>query len=658
MSWDGEIRRSQLLTSAGPGALIDLPKDAVIVGSLDNWFYEYKDDGFFQSPRLEKKVLYTLKGIGKWGHNHVRLRTPPNCEDDKPNPRRGIRVGQFPKWYLCQNPKCRSLVFISNLVDPRNPRKIIGHKCTRRSKPSPVVPIRFVSGCLRGHIQDIHWQHFVHRGKHEEGLSGRVYCRQKPGSQKPDDELGDEWESELYLMSVRNTGDLADLVIGCRKCGAVRGLQDLAHLQKHTNCRGWRPWLGNDEEYNEVCDEKVRLLIRTAPNSYFSHCLSALSLNEKKMELHDILSEALVWRNVENIQTEEELRLLIKLIPDVRNPLIAYSDKLDIVFREIQKKQNASTVENIPIREEEWDVLMGKVEDIPWDDISELPDLDKGFQPRRLDEELPDFLDRVVLIHGLEECRAQIGFSRFEFPTLSAEGELDTSNASAEMALLGSDKIDWVPAIKIRGEGVFLAFNESQIRDWESKPAVKRIAEQFAEGMAEYNKRVDGNRIFHGPRLIMLHSLAHMLISIISTECGYSAAAIKERIYCHRSTEPENSRAGILLYTGTPGSEGTLGGLIEVGRDIVQHLKKIDDYFSLCSNDPVCAKHKPNNKATERWQEGAVCHSCLLIAEPSCERMNRDLDRTLVIPTVVNKDAAFLGNWIVQNRQSQNSDEI
>jgi hypothetical protein len=38
---------------------------------------------------------------------------------------------------------------------------------------------------------------------------------------------------------------------------------------------------------------------------------------------------------------------------------------------------------------------------------------------------------------------------------------------------------------------------------------------------------------------------------------------------------------------------------------------------------------------------GAACHGCLLIAEPSCERRNELLDRSLVVPTVDQVDAAF-----------------
>ena len=84
--------------------------------------------------------------------------------------------------------------------------------------------------------------------------------------------------------------------------------------------------------------------------------------------------------------------------------------------------------------------------------------------------------------------------------------------------------------------------------------------------MQQYNKDFNRASTFHGSRLIMLHSLAHMLITIISFECDTRSSAIRERIYCHRDSKPEDSRVGILLYTGTPGSEGTLGGLVEVGR--------------------------------------------------------------------------------------------
>ena len=135
----------------------------------------------------------------------------------------------------------------------------------------------------------------------------------------------------------------------------------------------------------------------------------------------------------------------------------------------------------------------------------------------------------------------------------------------------------------------------------------------------------------------MLHSLSHLLVTAVALECGYSASAIRERVYAGEYG------FGILLYTGASGSEGTLGGLVEMGRDIESHLQRALELGRLCSNDPVCSQHDPANRLEERFLHGSACHGCLLIAETSCERRNEFLDRALVVPTVATQNAAFFG---------------
>ena len=75
---------------------------------------------------------------------------------------------------------------------------------------------------------------------------------------------------------------------------------------------------------------------------------------------------------------------------------------------------------------------------------------------------------------------------------------------------------------------------------------------------------------------------------------------------------------------------------MEEGRRIRHHLREAWDLGRLCSNDPVCAAHDPSAEASDRRTEGAACHGCLYIAECSCERFNRFLDRALVVPTIGN----------------------
>lgn len=127
-----------------------------------------------------------------------------------------------------------------------------------------------------------------------------------------------------------------------------------------------------------------------------------------------------------------------------------------------------------------------------------------------------------------------------------------------------------------------------------------------------------------------------------------SAPIVPARQRCSRSVVPVQwpgnegpAGYGILFYTGTPDSEGTLGGLVQAGRRIETHLKNAVDLGRLCSNDPVCAQHRPNGAQEERFLHGAACHGCLLIAGPSCARRNEFLDRALVVSTVEDTDASF-----------------
>jgi hypothetical protein len=139
----------------------------------------------------------------------------------------------------------------------------------------------------------------------------------------------------------------------------------------------------------------------------------------------------------------------------------------------------------------------------------------------------------------------------------------------------------------------------------------------------------------------MLHTLSHMLMTALSLDCGYAASAIRERIYCSAPGE-ETKMAAILLSTGTSGSEGTLGGLVDQGRRIRHHLGYAWDLAKLCSSDPVCANHDPDGDYAEQHLSGAACHSCLLVAECSCERYNKYLDRALVVPVIgQSEDIAF-----------------
>ena len=77
------------------------------------------------------------------------------------------------------------------------------------------------------------------------------------------------------------------------------------------------------------------------------------------------------------------------------------------------------------------------------------------------------------------------------------------------------------------------------------------------------------------------------------------------------------------------------------GRRIGRHVEAALELGRLCSNDPVCAQHDPQNLHECRFLHGAACHNCLFLPETSCERGNRYLDRSVLVPTIEHAEFAF-----------------
>ena len=246
-------------------------------------------------------------------------------------------------------------------------------------------------------------------------------------------------------------------------------------------------------------------------------------------------------------------------------------------------------------------------------------------------------VERVVLVHRLREVTAQVGFTRFEAMSPDVEGELQMGVQAASLAR----ETTWLPAVENRGEGLFVQFKKAAIEDWMKLPAVVERGRRLLAGFDTWKAaHPHSARKFPGVQYHLLHTISHLLITAVSLECGYPASSIRERVYSL------DSGYGILLYTGTPDAEGTLGGLIEAGKQIRKHLPAALDLAKLCSNDPVCAHHEPVG-LDDRNLEGAACHSCLFVPECSCERFNQFLDRALVVPTLGHEDVAFLKKpWI------------
>jgi hypothetical protein len=593
----GQIRQSQVVTTFGPGAMVDLPDHSVIIGGLDNWSGA-RDRQIFED-RLAAKVAKLLHMPS------VDFFAPPADKDDPNAQITGITAWLFPEWFIAQHEvnlpgsayRSRPLVHRSDLQSGRYELDRQKHK---------VVPIRFVQACSRGHVSDIHWRVFIH-GK-------APTCTRT-----------------LWLDERGTSGELADIVVRC-ECGLSR---ELSVTTKRDDvplgfCNGPRPWLGNYA--GEPCGgpggtpKPNRLLIRSASNSYFAQTLSAISIPEANSAVKQAVDR--VYQDYLLVaESEDDIRKERKKAK-VSSALEGLSDA--DVWREVQRRQLGVAPPVQGIRSAEIETLLSA--DEIGEDKSGSLFYARAVKPLRSEGPMRH-VSRVVKVHRLREVVAQIGFTRFEASVPDVNGELELGVERAALSL----NENWLPAVENRGEGVFIGIKRESVDEWLKRDAVKHRAEQLSRGFQAWKAgQPSGSQAtFVGVEYVMLHTLAHLLITAVSLDCGYAASSIRERIYA------VPAGLGMLLYTSSPDAEGTLGGLVETADRMPHYLGNALSLGELCSNDPVCAQHQPDRKEEERHLLGAACHGCVLLPESSCERRNDYLDRALVIPTVDGDGAAF-----------------
>ena len=617
---DNVIRQSQLITTWGPGAMIDLPKYSVIVSGLQDWATLRREK--VNEPRLVAKLQRILDTP------ILELFTPPRHEE---NAQRAAPVGAriFPTWFIVKDAR----------LSPRNAqwrrRRLVRwdqlHKrrFVEDGKRKPVVPVRFVSACPKGHIDDLNWRAFVHPG-------------------------GRRCERPLWLEERGTSGDIVDTYAVC-ECGEERSLYEAAGARTSAlgRCAGKRPWIG--QFAREACEESYRLLVRTASNAYFPQTMSVISLPESDAGL-----AARVSQHRDRLKAADDLSALasFRKIPELA---AAFADADDAaVIAEYRRQRDGGGGADVPVKDAEFEILdKGDArigEDDPrseffaetldraeWDRDGDPPPIWNKTVPRpsaALAGERPrqrsplEALDKLVLVHRLREVVALLGFTRFEAIGPDKDGEIDLDVERAALA----ETMTWLPAMENRGEGVFVSFDADRVERWCERAEVRvhgRRLESAWRAWASARHREQAG--FPGLPYVMLHSLAHMLMTSIALECGYPASSLRERVYAGEG------RYGILIYTGASDSEGTLGGLVDTGRRFAGHLRRALRDNLLCSNDPVCAEHAPDSPYESRPLHGAACHGCLLIAETSCEQRNDFLDRALVVPTVGAANVAFFG---------------
>jgi hypothetical protein len=586
-----DLRRSAVVSLFGPGAVVDFRADNAPVSGmtagLEEWDRSFPPAGLANAQSVRETRLQ--KKLGVQG-----FRLPPVIEErrrgEDPDPRRLVAV-RFPQWLQC--PECDRVAPVRHWNDDPGRAYRYCSACTAK-KPGGqkafAIPVRFVLACPKGHVDEFPWHWWV--------------------GHKPDC----KHRGELYLKS---TGaGLAGLTLSCPKCHESHSMDGIfsSHTwERFSSCAGHRPWLANGDE---ACSEKVVAVQRGASNLYFPVTQSALSIPPWSDRLQDSVGD--YWNtlvSIDSTQREAFIEMMNKgeLGPILKELKMSPAQLAAAIARRVESYGEIDTSDLRPAEFRQF------VED-PGDRI----DQDLDFEIRR--ESVPDsiapWIATVVRAVRLREVRAITGFTRINPP-----GDPD----SPEVAPLSKTKLSWLPAIEVRGEGIFLSLNEKRLAVWENRPEVVARAASCHQRYRDDWKSRHGDdsepvRIIT-PRYMLCHTLSHALMRQLTLECGYSSSSLQERIYAETGDEP---MAGVLIYTATTDADGTLGGLQRQGlaKRIAGILTRAVIGIEWCSSDPLCIT---DMMGAQNAFSHSACHSCVLAPETSCEAFNYFLDRALLV---------------------------
>lgn len=599
----GEIRRSQVLSGNGPGAIIDFRSPAgapisVVAAGLESWDALSYRKGLQNEQQTVHEPLQAKLGV-------QGFRLPPVGFEviNKQKRERLLPARRFPGWHVC--PKCNLLQPTQKWGSKQGRPELLctSRECAggagRKAKDVFVVPVRFVMTCQDGHLQDFPWGTWPTHSK--------TCTRRGP------------------LKLLGDGAGLKGLKVHCTECSAERTLEGALSpaLFQNQKCRGEQPWLGQSAA---GCDHTPVPIQRGASNAYFPIIESALDVPPFGGSFRDALDK--YWLDLMDLDDLEQVPRYVRLriYPEWNDSSVSADDlanRILTLMRMLREETDLRVQEHFMLR-------TGSSEADPH----------KNFltRPQKVPAGLQEGISHLVSVERLREVRALRGFTRLN-PAESGE-------VGPRIAPLSRERSKWLPAIEVRGEGIFVGFDAARLGAWEAQIAVVARAAQAARA-AERSWRA-----FNGPdrpfaqdvsaRLLLIHTTAHAVAERLSLESGYSTASIRERLYV--SPGPQGM-CGFLLYTSAPDSDGTLGGLSRQGR-----TARFNEVFRAairglewCSSDPLCST---GILSLSEGSKLAACHCCTFVPETSCEHFNRHLDRGMLVGTPDHPEIGYFRNLL------------
>lgn len=605
------IRSAQAILQYGVGAMVDFPDQTLMTAAPEYW---EKKVIRIHDERLEKALKVDYFGMpggqGKYDW--------------------GIAYSRFPEWYFC--PKCRIFKPLNLWV-----KEYLKKATSKQKEFDPymkrprcmecrqgLVPSRIVVACKKGHIDDFPWILWAHGKKESEICNNPILS---------------------FETGATASAGLEGINIRCKSCNSratLKGAFDKDALEKiGYTCTGNMPW----KNHSVDCVEPPRAMQRGASSLYYPKVVSSLVIPPYSEKINERIVNSSGYNDIVRIISdyEEDERLdrinkrIEKWSEDIARELSADTTVVKNILSRRLLNIDEGEIPNangMKYRVEEFEALSGKISnnDLNGNDfVREETDIGLYSIP---------YIKNISLIHKIREVRALTGFTRLEPPDAHAPEENILGFVSSK-----EPDTKWYPGYEVRGEGIFIEFDNLEIKKWIERNH-ERVSQRARIINSHYQSSYQGDITSREvtPKFILLHTISHLLIRQLSFECGYTAASLRERLYCSEQKDGLEM-SGILIYTASGDSEGTLGGLVRQGYwDCLPGIfKKAIEFGEICSNDPVCITSKGQGRDALNL---AACHSCGLLPETSCEEFNVFLDRGLVVGTFDERDLGFYSNWL------------
>jgi hypothetical protein len=478
-----------------------------------------------------------------------------------------------------------------------------------------LVPSRFVVACEAGHLGEFPYWQWVHRST-DRGATAAGQCGGK-----------------LKLRTSGHTSSLRSILVSCT-CGLAPEVSMEGSFRRTAlkdlglKCRGTRPWLGASASAEE-CGLSLRTLQRGSSAVWQPVLKSALSIPPWSDSRTDPLAEH--WDALRQYDRREHVEIYLKGV---------FKGECPVTLDEVMALLDAEREEDpddtaAPTFDHRYRALRNKEYErlVTGNDESEHSRDEQFVCETPLGDQSvlrPLGIAGPMLVKKLREVRALKAFTRLADP--------DSTTDSKEMPL-SSSPLRWLPAMEVRGEGVFLRLDEDRLGSWEKATAVAGRIERMrtAHQRVLEQRAPDPSRVVSSPatpRMVLLHTLAHILINEWSLEAGYPAAALRERLYA------TDDMAGMLVYTATSDSAGSLGGLVAQGEPelLDRTIRSAVRRAEWCSSDPLCMETEASGTGGTNL---AACHACVMLPETSCEHNNILLDRALLVGTPDDPQVGF-----------------